>query len=247
MSSLPSHGPISCRRCFGGVDGDTLEVGAWRAVNDPGAWGSSTPKVLVLGFSKGFTQANAYRAGRFEDVPFKRMRDRLAASLRLLGLADDDIHIDRRFVPTESDYGFGSLVRCSLSRLNPANGKRECTGAVMPKAFTEEIRAVVRRCAETYLTALPPSVEIVVMLGTTSAYIQACRALIRSLYGAAFSDINGAAYRTGGVIWVHVAHPSGMNGFHKNWMAADASDASGMKCLEAQQALALVRKVSKAA
>src|SRR5690348_13165688 len=53
---LPSHGRIACRRCFAGTD-EVLTLGKWRVVNDPGAWGSATPTVLVLGFSKGFTQA----------------------------------------------------------------------------------------------------------------------------------------------------------------------------------------------
>lgn len=30
-------------------------------MNDPGTWGSADPEVLVLGFSKRFTQANAAR------------------------------------------------------------------------------------------------------------------------------------------------------------------------------------------
>ena len=239
MPSLPAHGPIACRNCFDGVAGNTLEIGAWRAVNDPGAWGSSNPRVLVLGFSKGFTQADAYRTGRFNDVPFKKMRERLAASLRLLGLLENDIRIDDRFLPTEKEFGVGSLVRCSLSRLNAKTGKRECTGAVMPKAFTEDIASVVRRCAETFMTSLPTSVKTVIMLGTTDAYIQSCRTLVRSLYGAAFADINGVAYRTGTVVWVHVAHPSKMNGCHNDWMSAERTDTSGRKCLEAQRALGM--------
>jgi hypothetical protein len=50
-----------------------------------------------------------------------------------------------------------------------------------------------------------------------------CHGLIRSLYGLNFSEINEVSYRTGDVIWVHVSHPSGLNGHHPAWMAADPS------------------------
>jgi len=53
MKTLPVHGPIECRRCFDGSDSHVATLGRWQIVNDPGAWGASVPKILVLGFSKG--------------------------------------------------------------------------------------------------------------------------------------------------------------------------------------------------
>src|ERR1019366_3624459 len=136
-NTLPSHGHITCRRCFT-TDGNTQMIGKWQMVNDPTAWGSTTPEILVLGFSKGFTQANAFRSGRLEDIPFKNMRTRLTEELRLLGVLSATETVDQKIVATETKFAFGSLVRCSLSRLN-VKGKLACTGEVMPKAFTEEI------------------------------------------------------------------------------------------------------------
>ena len=83
QATLPLHGRITCRKCFT-TDREIEEIGLWQAVNDPGAWGSDRPSVLVLGFSKGFTQANAYRRDAFEAIPFKGdvMRARLTAALR---------------------------------------------------------------------------------------------------------------------------------------------------------------------
>jgi hypothetical protein len=237
-SSLPPHGRIQCRRCFPGVAGDTLEAGKWQAVNDPGAWGSSTPEVLVLGFSKGFTQANAYRSDIFENIPFKNMRPRLEASLKLLNLMDRSKAIASTFTAQETRLAYGSLVRCSLSRLNDRTGNRECTGQVMPKAFTESVSPMVRRCAETFLSRLPDTVRVVVMLGTTDAYVRSCRDLIRSIYGSSFSDVNAVAYKTGKALWVHVAHPSGMNGFYAPWLEGNPSNPSGLKCSLAKQAVA---------
>lgn len=233
---LPSHGPIACRRCFTGLD-PVQEIGSWRIVNDPGAWGAATPKVLVLGFSKGFTQADASRAGRFEDIPFKGMRPRLSEVLLTLGALGPGERVDVKMVASERDIAFGSLVRCSLSRKNPKTRRLECTGAIMPKSFVEEITPVVRRCAESYLSDLPPSVRLVVMLGTGDTYIAGCRSLIRSIHREHFSDINDVAYRTGSVTWVHVSHPSGLNGHHPAWMAGEPTSVQGRKRLLALAAI----------
>lgn len=75
------------------------------------------------------------------------------------------------------------------------------------------------------------------MLGTTSSYVLSCRRLIRNIYSAAFSDVNDVAYKTGKTLWVHVAHPSGMNGFYGPWIEANPNNASGLKCHLAKQAV----------
>lgn len=219
---------------------ETEEIGLRQAVNDPGAWGSDRPAVLVLGFSKGFTQADAYRNGAFKAIPFKKMRPRLTEALRRIGLLPETEIVDVKFSATERELAFGSLVRCSLSRLDRRTGKRECTGAVMPKAFTEPVQTVVRRCAETYLTNLPASVRVVVMLGSGDAYIKGCRSLIQSIHGIRFENINEVAYQTPSVVWVHIAHPSGMNGYFNPWMNGSASNPSGNKRLKALAALSLL-------
>lgn len=228
MDAFPAHGPITCRKCFGGSTSDSLTIGRWQAVNDPGAWGSAAPKILILGFSKGFTQAGAYRTGKFEDVPFKGMRPRLTEMLQSLGLMGKSEIVDRKMQADEKDLAFGSLVRCSLARRDDA-GRLGCTGAIMPKAFSEEIASVTRACAEKYLARLPVSVRLVLMLGTTDGYIQSCKKLIRSIHSASWREINDVSYRAGGTVFVHVSHPSGLNGHHPKWMAGDVSTPSGMK------------------
>jgi hypothetical protein len=226
-TQFPGHGRIACRKCYSGQS-DTEVVGRWQMVNDPGAWGSSNPKVLILGFSKGFTQASAYKFGRFEDVPFKDMRHRLIEELRVLGIIGPAETVDEKMVAGEKHLAFGSLVRCSLSRMSD-KGTLECTSQVMPKAFTEDISANLRRCAETYLSKLPETLRLVLMLGTTDSYIEGCRNVVRSIHRAEFSDINPVSYRTGRVIWTHISHPSGLNGHHPKWMSGDITTKSGRK------------------
>ena len=243
-ANLPTHGWINCRKCFQSGAHEQRH-GSWKIVNDPGAWGATNPRVLVLGFSKGFTQASAGRNDRFENVPFKGMRPRLSETLSLLGILKPSEDVSGRMISSESELAFGSLVRCSLSRFNARTERFECTGAIMPKAFVEDVSAVVRTCAETYLSLLPESLRLVIVLGTGDAYIDGCRDIVRSLYSSTFGHLNDVAYRTADTWWVHVSHPSGLNGHHTAWMAGDAATKQGRKQLLAKstivQALATLR------
>lgn len=107
VPTFPTHGRIACRRCFKD-DSDIQILSEWQIVNDPGAWGSAIPEVMVLGFSKGFTQANAYRSGRFEDIPFKDMRPRLTDALRAIGVLELTEKVDEKMDASELRLGFGS-------------------------------------------------------------------------------------------------------------------------------------------
>lgn len=234
---LPAHGPIPCRKCFSSTE-PVIDLGPWRIVNDPGAWGAARPRVLVLGFSKGFTQATASRSGRFEDIPFKGMRPRLSETLHALGVLKPGQDVSRRMVTAEDEIAFGSLVRCSLSRYNSKSQRHECTGTIMPAAFVEEAASIVHRCAQTYLAVLPSSVRLVVMLGTADLYVKRCRELIGSIYPSGLEVINDVSYRTGGVVWVHASHPSGLNGHHASWMTGSRSDKQGQKKVLALEAVA---------
>ena len=222
-----------------------MDRSPWRIVNDPGAWGSQTPEVLVLGFSKGFTQANAYKNKNFDRVPFDGMRPRLTEILQTLGLLGKHEIVDHRMVATEKQMAFGSLVRCSLSRWNekPKKPKKpgyECTGEVILKAFTEaESAPIVHTCAKTYLSELPPSVRLVVMLGVDDLYIKHCKNLIRTISGKKPVDIKLVSYRTGKIAWVHASHPSPLNGWHTAWVSGPESAKSGAKRTQAQEAVAL--------
>ena len=71
----PRHGKLSCRLCFP-VGQAIVTGGEWQARNDPGHWGGSNPKILVLGFSKGKTQSDVYAGGAFDEVVFNGMRER---------------------------------------------------------------------------------------------------------------------------------------------------------------------------
>ncbi len=76
MNSGYTHGWLNCRRCFKG-DEDPFEFDNWRLHDNPGYAGSSSPRILVLGFSKGKKQNEIARQGDYDKVPFAGMRPRL--------------------------------------------------------------------------------------------------------------------------------------------------------------------------
>ena len=235
MSALYSHGPLNCRLCFTGHDA-TLALGDWRLHNNPGYYGSSSPRTLVLGFSKGANQNRAAATGNFDQIAFAGARPRLQAVLVALGLMPKDRSIDHLMTAREQEFGVASLVRCSLCKMK--DGECKTSGDVVPTAFTNpDTLAIIQRCVTTYLKTLPSDVRRVVLLGTADAYIKKTRTILSKLYPD-FSSINEVAFQAGGALWVYGAHPSPGNGHFKSWLSGSAENVSARKRILARQALA---------
>lgn len=229
MNLLLPHGPISCRLCFP-AGRDRVERDGWRLDNNPGAWGARDPLVLVLGFSKGATQADICRRGNFDDIPFARARDRLTRVLRTLRvLACDDV-LDNHIRAEESDLAFGSLLRCGLSFRDRRSNQFTTSGALIKRAFDQSFPAQsLSICARSYLAALPPRLRLVVMLGSDTGYVERCASLIGQLGAGPTTRLNEVAYQRGAETFVHVAHPSPANGHFKSWEHGDAATGPGRK------------------
>lgn len=90
----------------------------------------------MLGFSKGFTQAKAYKNGDFDKVAFANFRERLKSVLVRLGILDDRTDIDTLFKAEQKLWAFGSLVRCSLCRKDPQSRKWAATGPLVKKGVS---------------------------------------------------------------------------------------------------------------
>jgi hypothetical protein len=75
MNLLP-HGKIYCHDCFKGSRSQIKPHPKWLLRNDPGAWGSQQPAILILGFSKGATQTDIYQHGSFDDIAFGGVQTR---------------------------------------------------------------------------------------------------------------------------------------------------------------------------
>lgn len=235
MSERYVHGPIQCRLCFGSAE-RTLELGDWRLHNNPGYYGSTNPRVLVLGFSKGTNQNRAAEEGNFDKIAFAKARHRLQAVLEVLKLMPSDRGIDHLMTAKEHEFGVASLVRCSFCKMK--NGECKTSGDVIPSAFTNrDTLAIIQRCASTFLQRLPEGVKVVLLLGTADNYIKKTRSMFVNLYPD-FSSANSVAFRAGGALWLYAAHPSPGNGHFDAWLTSGVGNPSGRKRILAQQALA---------
>ncbi len=241
---LPEHGKINCRACFNDCNGNQIKPHPdWQMINDPGAWGSSTPDYLVLGFSKGATQAGIYEKGRFENVAFAGMRPRLTQVLHKMGLLGESETSDQKINDPKSNIAFGSLIRCSVSRKDHKSSQKQgknvysCTGPLITKSFSE-IPEIINTCTSKYLVNLPKTVKAVIFLGNSDAYVKDCQNLLRHKFPSDFEKLNDMAVRADGRVWIHVAHPSGLNGHFNTWLTS--SSGPGEKRIMAQQAIGIV-------
>lgn len=251
---LPCHGPIPCRLCWS-AGGETEKVFGpqistephrFRMVNDPGAWGSPDPVVLVLGMSKGNTQAEAMaRAavdGSFNDVPFAKMRLRLLQSLQAVGLLPEVRTLDPMFAADEPDFGWGSILRCSLTGWDKKKSRWSgASGDVIPGLKHAEGNAYLQNCLRRHLTGLSDRTRLVILLGNDDGYIRVVRRAFEAVFGPT-SDIAGAgsqAFRFGAQTAVHIGHPSPLNGYFSSFLAGSVATSQGAKRAQAQMAVEL--------
>ena len=228
---LPAHGPIDCIDCYPSSiprGGDYAKNG-WKIERNPGSWGSHDPVVLVLGFSKGPHQCHDILSAEerdFDAIPFRGMRPKLTKILQRLGLLGCDDDIGRHINAAESDFAFGSLVRCSLSRLDEANGEYTKSGSLIRTLSKNPDVDFVRRCICNFLGTLPSRLRLVVLLGNDDAYIETCITALRQVHPG-LHRLNPVTYHTGGVVWVHVVHPSGAGVKHvQDWLRGKAGKQS---------------------
>jgi len=243
---LPAHGKIDCAKCFPNTTAtwghSVLSKGGWQLENNPTAWGGSDPVVMVLGFSKGDRQCAVIRAGApLDSIPFAGMRANLTNILRKLGLLRGERTVDQLIATHDPDFHFGSLIRCSLAKLDPSTGKPVKSGNVIGSASTEPVsREIAFACGERFLKQLPPRLSTVVFLSNADPWIEFCFEVVRRLHPE-IRRVNDVAYRSGTVTWVHVVHPSGASGSHiPAWLNGE-EDKQGLKGRMAVQAVAEVR------
>ena len=234
---FPKHGQISCDKCFPNGERQ-IQIGNWQIRNDPGAWGSSDPEIIVLGFSKGATQADIYQSGKFDDIAFggKRSRKNLTNILRCVGILNESEAADDKIRDSEKIFAFGSLVRCSLARYDKKKSAYATSGTLINKSFSE-IPEIIETCADTFLADIPSSARLVLMLGTSDPYIKNCKNTVKSLYPNEFEEFNTVAYGTGHILWVHLTHPSPGNGTVKSWLNGEGK--AGGKMSEAKNIIRL--------
>jgi hypothetical protein len=236
VSSGYIHGPLKCRDCFTGTE-QTLVLGDWRLHNNPGYYGSSDPKILVLGFSKGANQNKVAEENDFDEIAFAKARHRLEAVLETLKIMPSDRTIHALMTASEREFGVASLVRCSFCKMK--GGTCKTSGDVIPSAFTNaSTLEIVERCAAKFLGSLPKRVRLIVLLGTGDSYIAKTKPIFSKLHSD-FVSVNTVAFQAGGARWIYVAHPSPGNGHFGSWLSAGPENPSGKKRILALQAMSL--------
>jgi hypothetical protein len=229
-SSSFKHGCNDCRACFGdrkpiwhSPDRKPYEVKnhRWLLRANPAYWGSAEPEILVLGFSKGSEQnklidrhLSARSRVRFEDIPFnddrRRMRSNLRKLLMAMGLLSQEASVDALFTPTETAFGFASLIRCSVEYAKPNSDVYAMQGSQITKNTLKRRPGFVEACITRHLSELPDSIKLVVVLGATTDYVADVMEIMRGV--PEFPDeACSYAYRVGETPVVHVPHPSGGN------------------------------------
>lgn len=191
------------------------DVGPFRLVNDPGHWGARDLKVLILGMSKGNTQSKAFASGDFDGVAFKGIRHRILLVLQSVGVLTKEMLevFEKRFLSSELDFSFASVVRCSITGLDKKRGVHTAVSPNVIPAFSKGNigNSFVNNCINQHLVELPERTSTVILLGNTDAYVSAMSNAVGRLRGRTES-LNQLAYVSKGVRFVHVAHPSKGNG-----------------------------------
>jgi len=166
------------------------------------------------------------------------MRNQLTSVLMTLGLLHPGEHVDAKIRRTETEWGFGSLVRCSVARWDPAAKEHRKTGGnILVNAITDPAASkVVRGCVERFLTSPPDCLSVVIMLGNDRRYVEACRELFATHYGG-LKSVNDVSYSSGKFLCVHTVHPKAQGRHLGDWLRQGMSTGQGRKGRMAEAAV----------
>lgn len=247
---LPTSGRIECNLCHGGqpfdFDRTRTEGGVWRITNNPLAWGSTEPEVVVLGFSKGPTQAGALSSTPHQQIAYKGGRGSLAKILHHIGLlpAPDGRLVDRAIEDSRGRFHFGSLIRCTVERQDPRRGWSGTGGGMLDRFVATPFgQEVLSKCSSRFLGNLPPTTKVVVMLGMGSKgnYIAACRKAFALARPGAWRTVNDVAYSDDHITVVHTEHFAAQGALIPNWLSGTGHERGrlGLLAREAVQSAGL--------
>ena len=231
-SCLPAHGRVACTLCFPNesveFDRSTTEGDGWRITANPMAWGTVEPEIVVLGFSKGPTQAGALSTFPHDEIAYKGSRKNVGKILAHIGLmppgTSDQLErsVNRLISDRHGRFHFSSFIRCTVERFDSKEQTWEGSGGGMLDRFvgTRFGSAVANRCASRFLGGLPPSVRLVVMfgLGTKLNYVASAFSVFRAVRPGAWVKFKDVAYTDGQLMVVHVEHFASQGALIPDWL-----------------------------
>ena len=216
-SSLPCAGRIACSRCHQGgevlFDQTRRTEGDWRITANPLAWGNP--------------QAGALAGSYHDAIAYKGRRHNVGKILAFLGLIPDGgttflrESVDQLIADKNGRFHFGSLIRCTVERLEKGEWKGSGGGMLDRFVATPFGRDVASNCASRFLDELPQQTRLILMfgMGAGGSYILAARNLLQSRLRGAWRPINEVAYSNGQVTVVHVEHFAAQGALIPNWLS----------------------------
>lgn len=229
---LPALGRVACTACYAGpvrFDATQQEGDGWRITANPLAWGSQRPKVLVMGFSKGPTQAGALARASHDQIAFRGAQGQAYKILAHLGLVPKVEDPKRAMIRLLGDslgpFAFGSFIRCTVTRWDAKEEEWLGTGGGMLDRFvaTPFGARVACSCAARFLATLPPETKLVVMygLGSRLGYVEASERIIRQVRaGDGWRRHNDVSYGDAAVTFVHTERFRAQGALLPNWLGA---------------------------
>lgn len=240
MSYLPKHGKIKCDKCFINstpiFDQEQEECEGWRIKLNPLAWGNQNPEVVILGFSKGPTQAGALTSTPHNEIAYKGSRLNVGKIMAhvglipLLPLEKLKKRVDELISDPNCKFHFGSLIRCTVEIYDEKTKKWKGSGGGMLDKFvaTEFGQFVSGNCTKEYLGKLPNSTKLVLMfgLGTKQNYVKEAFKLYNKSRPGKWSWINEVSYTDQKIIVVHVEHFASQGALIPNWLGKNDHERS---------------------
>ena len=257
MSCLPIHGRINCKKCYSGdvvFNKSREENDGWRITANPLAWGNPYAEVVVLGFSKGPTQAGALEDTPHDDIAFKGSRLNVGKIMAHVGLisklSNDKLKkkVDELIANKDGRFHFSSLIRCTVERFDAKGNKWKGSGGNMLDKFvsTKFGQCVANNCTTEYLADLPSSTKLVLMfgLGTNLNYVKEAFKLFKKARPGIWSYLNDVAYTDEKITVVHVEHFTSQGAHIPNWLGERENDRAKLGIM-AQKAVASVINTDK--
>ena len=232
------HGPMGCRLCWRNSEKDQkfCDNEQSKVVNDPGYWGAPAPRVLILGMSKGNTQSDAmsksWKNGDYDYIPYMGFRPRLLNVLQAVGLLPDVENLDSRIKKTEQTYGWASILRCSLTGRKPDGSYGASSAQVIPAMRRQEVNGWLTECIASHIGGLSRRTQLVVLLGNDDRYMRVVGKAMKDVFGRESEEhpaLSPVVFRAGPRFFVHVGHPSPLNGTFREFLEGDKNAGQGKK------------------
>lgn len=243
MACLPLHGRVNCTRCFAPANTTNFDTtrrtsseGTWRITSNPLAWGNAEPEIVVLGFSKGPTQAGALATALHDAIAYKGSRTAVGKILAHIGVVPAPKNgryremVDALIEDRSGRFHFGSLVRCTVERYDEKSRAWKGSGGGMLDKFmgTGFGNEVATNCSSEFLGTLPARTRLVVIfgLGTKLNYVRATRKLLETVRPGIWRTLNEVAYTDGHITIVHVEHFASQGALIPNWLGKNGHSRS---------------------